>query len=83
MSDKDAGAALAEVIGGGVVPRSELRDRLAEAGYRISANDVDRRIQMDPRFLELGDGIGYIPGLTEGVAFSLWIDPATAAEATS
>ena len=80
MSDKDAGAALAEVIGGGVVPRSELRDRLAEAGYRISANDVDRRIQMDPRFLELGDGIGYIPGLTEGVAFSLWIDPATAAE---
>jgi len=80
LSDEDAGIALAEVIGGGVVPRSELGDRLVEAGYRIGEESIDRQIQLDTRFFEMGDDVGYLPGLTEGVAFSVWIDPETAAE---
>ncbi len=80
MSDEDVGAALAEVIGGGVVSRTELKDRLVEAGYRIGAEALERGIQGDTRFFEMGDTVGYLPGLTEGVAFSVWIGPETAAE---
>jgi hypothetical protein len=79
-SDKDVLAALSEVIGGEVVPRAELGDRLSKAGYRFGKTKIESQIQHDTRFFEMGDGVGYLPALTEGLAFSVWIDPETAAE---
>lgn len=80
LVDDDVRAALAEVIGGGAIPRAELDDRLADAGYRIPTSDVDRQLQFDTHFVELRDGVAHLPSLTEGVAFALWVDAETAAE---
>ncbi|MDB9845564.1 hypothetical protein OAC41_02200 [Acidimicrobiales bacterium] len=80
LADDDVRAALAEVIGSGAIPRAELEDRLSDAGYRIRTRDVDHQLQFDTHFVELRDGVAHIPSLTDGVAFSLWVDAETAAE---
>lgn len=80
MSDSEGRAALAEVVGAELVPRSELDDRLTAAGHRVTDEQLRRIIQFDTRFYEVGDDVGFLPGLTDGVAFSVWVDPATADE---
>jgi len=80
LTDEAVGAALAKVIGGGVVPREDLRGLLAAAGTRISFDEIDEHLQFNTAFAELEDGVVYLPGLTEGVGFGLWVDPATATE---
>ncbi|MCP5028635.1 MAG: SEC-C domain-containing protein [Actinomycetia bacterium] len=80
LTDDEMCAALAEVMGNTVVPRDQLDDLLADAGYRVRTEDVDRQLQFDSRFVELRDGLAYLPALTEGVGFALWVDPETAAE---
>ena len=80
LTDDDVRAALAEVIGGRAVSREQLDELSADAGSRIRPEDVDRQLQFDTAFVELRDGIAYLPALTEGVGFGLWVDPETAAE---
>jgi hypothetical protein len=66
-SDKDVLAALSEVIGGEVVPRAELGDRLSKAGYRFGKTKIESQIQHDTRFFEMGDGSGVSPRPDGGV----------------
>jgi hypothetical protein len=79
-SSNDLASALAEVLGGGVVPRSELVGLLAAAGHRWSAAEIDNELEFDTRFVELAGGYGCIPAITEGVAFTVWVDEEGAAE---
>lgn len=80
LTNDDVRAALAEVIGVRAVSRDRLPDLLAEAGHRVRTEDVDRLLQVDMAFAELRDGLVYVPALTEGVGFGVWVDPETAAE---
>ncbi|MCZ7631773.1 MAG: hypothetical protein M5U19_23140 [Microthrixaceae bacterium] len=75
MTNDDVRAALAEVIGVRAVSRDRLPDLLAEAGHRVRTEDVDRLLQVDMAFAELRDGLVYVPALTEGVGFGVWVDP--------
>ncbi len=72
--------ALAELLGTGALSRSDIYDRMREAGHHYPGETIDTQIQFDTQFAELDDVVVHVPTLTDGVAFPVYVSPDQAAE---
>lgn len=71
-----------EALGDEVVPVGVLRERLGSpwAGRVGRRDDLDRLLQTDTTFVELSEGVAFVPALLEGSSWTVWIDPGDAAD---
>jgi hypothetical protein len=68
-------------LGGGALTLAELRSRLGAPWDRpADRDDLDHLLLFDTAFTELADGYAFVPALVEGTSWTVWVDPADAAD---
>jgi hypothetical protein len=65
-----------EALGGEAIPVDELRTRLGApwANRRGDRDELDRLLQTDTTFTEVGGGVVFVPELLEGTRWTVWVD---------
>lgn len=82
MRSDELRAAVVAALGTGVLTRDALRATLGEpwTGAHAGRDELDRLIQLDTTFTQVAGGIAHVPSVLEGSTWTVWVDPAEAAE---
>ena len=70
MNESKLRSGLIEALGSDVVPWPDVGHRLATAGSRVPESAIRRHVQWDTSFVELSNGLAYVPAIVDGVAFA-------------